>query len=58
MNLISCEWCGVVLDKNHLEFPDAYEEFGNADPNAVWDGEKHVSTIECPVCKTRIMEEK
>jgi len=59
MNLISCETCGVVLDKDQLVFPqfitgDDSEFF---EENAIWNGHDYVAIVPCPVCKTPIREE-
>ena len=60
MNLISCNNCGVVLDKDKLKFPDEDEvEFqlqeGN-DKVAEWNGDKYVALTPCPVCKEGVPE--
>lgn len=58
MNLISCNNCGVVLDKDNLNFPsDIYREDGSVILElAAWDGykEKFVPKLPCPVCKEEI----
>jgi hypothetical protein len=57
MDLISCDRCGVVLDKDKITFPSIY----NHDTqeviyeNAEWDGYKYVSKINCPVCEEIIL---
>lgn len=57
MNLISCSNCGVVLDKNKIDFPDVYDNHGTVIlGEAEWDGDKFVSSISCPVCKKKILE--
>ena len=59
MNLISCNGCGVVLDKNRLHFMDTdyIDENGDNDSNRIWDGGDFVSTIPCPVCKEPVRED-
>jgi len=59
MNLISCEHCGVVLDKDQLIFPyDLVKDDGSInEESAVWNGEEYVPKIDCPVCDGDIMEE-
>lgn len=53
MNLVSCEYCGVVVDIDRLDFPDINEGTDSlVDDKAAWDGEKYVSSLPCPVCKT------
>lgn len=56
MNLISCDNCGVVLDVNKLDFPDdLILEPGITDMSkAIWIGDKYVSYINCPVCRSSI----
>lgn len=57
MNLVSCDSCAVVLNKDKMdEPPDLYaketgclnEEFWG------WDGEEYQRIINCPVCKATI----
>ena len=57
MNLIACDGCGVVLDKNNLKFPkDIYLECGKIDTaKGEWNGDDYVPFVECPVCRERIM---
>ena len=60
MNLVSCDRCGVVLDKSKLVFLDIY------DPNsgeimeevAIWNGREYVSFVPCPVCGEPIKEKE
>ena len=58
MNLISCENCAVILDKEHLHFPhDLYGDDGSIDTEkAAWDGEDYVPKVECPVCEYDILD--
>ena len=57
MNLLSCNNCGTVLDKNKLPFPlDIENEEGVDDNKAGWDGEDFVAKVRCPVCKNYMLE--
>jgi hypothetical protein len=60
MHLISCDNCGVVLDREKLNFPiDIYEEDRytvNTDA-AMWSGDRYVPKAECPVCYSDIPKE-
>lgn len=60
MNLISCEGCGIVLDKDQLSFPfGLYKDDGELDDDkAEWDsGErKFVAIVKCPVCQENVRE--
>ena len=60
MNLLSCNSCGVVLDKDKLIFPDTHNHDSQEliKENAEWNGEKHVSIISCPACDGIIREEE
>ena len=60
MNLISCDKCGVVLDKDKLCFPDDLwkedgsidERFGGYNQNTgLW-----AAYVSCPVCDSEIFE--
>ena len=52
MNLMSCDQCGVVLDKDKLTIPDIIEDDGGIDTdNAGWTGDGYAPIITCPVCK-------
>ena len=56
MNLISCEWCGVVLDFDRIPEPQIFDHnTGEAIlENSAWDGEEFIAKIECPVCENYI----
>lgn len=59
MDLISCDNCGVILDKNKLKFPeDLWDEETEAnDPNlGEWNGDGFTAILPCPVCKENIRE--
>ena len=58
MDLISCNQCGIVLDKDKTIFPDVYDH-DTQDiiiENAEWDGKDYVSKVDCPVCSGAILE--
>lgn len=60
MNLISCDNCGVVLDKSKVRFPCTfYTEDGVDELRGTWSSSqgKWVAYIHCPVCKEKIEEE-
>jgi len=59
MKLISCDTCGVVLDRNKLKFPNIYDDvdYYVKSELAVWDDEQFKAITKCPVCKGDIMEE-
>lgn len=52
MDLISCQWCGIVLDKNRITCPEIWDTLtGELLPEmAIWNGEEHVPAVKCPVC--------
>lgn len=60
MNLISCNECGVVLDKENLHFPDThdYDSQELITENVEWDSYKcdYVAVVKCPVCGSTIKE--
>ena len=57
MNLVSCDCCGVILDKDKLKFPiDIHESDGSIDDHkAAWDGNNYVAKVPCPVCRGEIL---
>lgn len=59
MNLISCDSCGIVLDKAKLKFPnEIYNQDGSIDSKKAQWSETHyefVSKVECPVCRGEIL---
>ena len=58
MDLISCNHCGTVFDKDKLFFPtDLYTEEGSIDPTkAVWYNRDYVAKLTCPVCQEDLLE--
>lgn len=57
MNLISCDCCGVVLDKNKINFNQPFDHDGVLVDGAEWDGGKYVATTPCPACGEAIQED-
>lgn len=57
-DLISCNCCGIVLDKSKLKFPkDIYLKDGSPDETkAAWHEYDYVPYIRCPVCNESILE--
>ena len=61
MNLISCENCAVVFDKDKLNFPNEdamYTDEGIDLTIAAWDSdtESYKVKCSCPVCKEDILQ--
>jgi len=58
MNLISCDKCGVVLDKDKLKFPaNIWLPDGSLNPETVeWNGVDHAKKMPCPVCCGEILD--
>lgn len=58
MNLVSCDGCGIILNKNKLQFPKIIENpDGSIDVTmADWTGYDYVPFIICPVCSEHILE--
>lgn len=59
MNLISCDNCGIVIDKEKIPEPDMWQEdiYGEEEINAnraVWDGNDYIPIFPCPLCKEPI----
>lgn len=54
MNLISCETCGTVFNKDNLSFPPIWDDTQQEriKENSEWDSEiyDYVACIDCPVC--------
>lgn len=51
MNLTSCDECGVVFDRDKIEFPvREYGDDGEVADNFTWDGDKFIAFVKCPVC--------
>ena len=61
MNLISCKACGIVLDKNYLNFPPVldHDTMEIIPENVEWDSEEedYVAIVPCPVCEKNIKED-
>jgi len=60
MNLVSCDNCGVVLDKDKLPFPEdcLLPNYEIDHTKACWNGAEYVAFCQCPVCKHTIMEKE
>jgi len=60
MNLVSCDNCGVVLDKDKLNFPtNIYRIDGSVnDKLAEWDSDGFRAKVPCPVCENDILGDK
>lgn len=60
MNLTSCENCGVVLDKDKLNFPCLLEnDDGSIDiDRGVYNSRtrEYTAYVDCPVCRNPVME--
>ena len=59
MNIISCDGCGVVLDKDKINFPEPLGYGGSVMySNVTWDEEEQewVGTVPCPACGEPIPE--
>lgn len=58
MDLISCDRCGVVLDKDKTTFPSVYDhDTQEAIPeNTEWYSGERVAKIDCPVCEGIILD--
>ena len=58
MNLISCDNCGIVLDKSKLKFPEEiYHDDGSVDlEKAIWFNRDYKPYVLCPVCKAPVTE--
>lgn len=57
MNLISCENCAVVLDKDNIEIPDIRDDEGVIiNDVSQQEGYDFFPVIECPVCKGKIVD--
>lgn len=60
MNLISCGFCGVVLDTNRINFEEDILDMEREDPLFakfyVWNKEEmnHSLFLECPCCESDI----
>ena len=61
MNLTSCLNCGVVVDRDNIEFPDIYDH-DSQEPimeNLELDGNNdYVAIVPCPVCGENIREKQ
>lgn len=59
MNLTACDECGVVVDKDKLDFPtDSDSDTGADATKAVWDRDRREFRpfVPCPVCKSPLLQ--
>lgn len=57
MDLISCFSCGIVLNKDKLDFPPITDDKGtHIESNSAWDIDEYISAVPCPVCSFPIKE--
>lgn len=50
MDLTSCDYCGVVYNRQAMTFP-SYDDIDNIDTSDFeWDGIKYIPKIQCGVC--------
>lgn len=58
MDLISCDGCGVVLDKHKLKFPKGIEYVeGSVDmAKCAWNGNDYVPFVNCSICCKKVLE--
>ena len=57
MKLISCDGCGVVIDREKLEFPDIFDGDGNIDDDkAACLDDEYFPKTNCPVCGEEIIK--
>ncbi len=58
MTLISCQYCGVVIDTNRICEPNVWddqtENYDIIEGNSVWIGGNLVPGIDCPCCRQKI----
>lgn len=51
MELISCDFCGVVFDKDKLVFSSLFDDDEINYGNIVYENGKYYAAIECPICE-------
>ena len=56
MNIIACENCGILFDKNLIKWPDDDGDYDN-DNKYRWTGSDLSVFIPCPVCKEPIIKD-
>ncbi|RLD79760.1 MAG: hypothetical protein DRJ10_08315 [Bacteroidetes bacterium] len=60
MDLKSCSNCGIVIDRNRVEFIETYPDegkdeddyYGEMNPDIIWICKEPCNTWKCPVCET------
>jgi hypothetical protein len=56
VDLISCNFCGVVLNKKNIRIPETENSDGDLEYDKLeWDGETYRPVILCPVCGADII---
>lgn len=60
MNLISCDGCGIVFDKDKINFPNIYSDdsWEVIRQKAIWTNNQWIAMTKCPVCKAPIFEKQ
>ena len=59
MNLISCDNCGVVLDKDMLVHQESYDNNNELiNDNVNWVDDYAHATFKCPVCSLNITDKE
>jgi len=54
MRIISCEYCGVVIDLDRIPILPEADEAGESLPHMRWNGSELFPTFECPACESVI----
>ena len=54
MKLISCSYCGVVINTDRLVEPFTNNSDDSDDSNTLYINKVFVAAIHCPVCKNKI----
>lgn len=55
MNIISCDNCGVLLDKSKIKIPEVGYDQEYSTSDFKWDGEQWCPLVTCPVCENLII---
>lgn len=59
MKLISCSFCGVIIDTDRIIEPNIYNDdlSINEKANYIWQDDDFKPCIRCPACKGKITYE-